>query len=54
MNAAELTQWAQDAIASVQGNRWGTGFVFAVTDRTAFVLTANHLIADAGASSMCV
>ena len=48
MNAAELTQWAQDAIAPVQGNRWGTGFVFAVTDRTAFVLTANHLIADAG------
>ena len=48
MNAAELTQWAKDAVATVHGSKWGTGFVFDTTGNTAFVLTANHLITDAG------
>ena len=45
----EVITQAQDAVVTVHGKLWGTGFIFDVSGDTAFVITANHVIEDEGA-----
>ena len=44
-SAAELVAWAEDSIVRVEAGRsQGSGFVFAVSGDTAFVVTNNHVV----------